>query len=421
MKSSSESNHARVSIFASESTIHAVQYIFDPARKILIRIFWMLTFITSICFCVMSARGNYIKFLIEPEHEISINQKLSYEVPFPAVTICTRTFAKLGLANYFDSLHEMITTNKLKRPVEEMKFLVANAHRANPYHVGVILMMSNFSENFDIYDYLDRSQYTIDEFMSDCLFQDKLVKCSNIFDRVLTPEGICFTYNRLNFDQIFQSQITQKYKLNEDFLSRESQWTIGGYRTQNMSSFPVRASQENTLQLSLNIPKNDATNFFGSGNFLVVIHKPNEIFEKNLQSVGIGKEKTFYLSAKISSHTNDLRKFKPINRGCFFDGERGLKYFKSYTEENCLRECLANYTFKVCRCVQFSMPRNDSTPVCFGEMESRCYDDTIYGFPPDEIGTPPCGCLKSCNDVSYFVKKESKKILDKYSQGKVSR
>lgn len=50
----------------------------------------------------------------------------------------------------------------------------------------------------------------------------------------------------------------------------------------------------------------------------------------------------------------------PNRRQCYFDDERDLRYFKSYSQSNCQTECLANYTMARCGCVKFWMPSESS-------------------------------------------------------------
>ena len=54
--------------------------------------------------------------------------------------------------------------------------------------------------------------------------------------------------------------------------------------------------------------------------------------------------------------SNNLRDYSPNQRQCFFDSERRLRFFKIYTQHNCERECLANFTKSQCGCVKYSMP-----------------------------------------------------------------
>lgn len=52
-----------------------------------------------------------------------------------------------------------------------------------------------------------------------------------------------------------------------------------------------------------------------------------------------------------------LRNWKPHERGCYFDHERQLRFFRIYTAINCDAECGANFTFYKCQCNFISQPR----------------------------------------------------------------
>jgi hypothetical protein len=95
----------------------------------------------------------------------------------------------------------------------------------------------------------------------------------------------------------------------------------------------------------------------------------------------------------IKSHRTDeaLRKFSPEIRKCFFEGEKQLKFFKTYSKAQCKWECMANKTLEKCGCVKFSMPRDAKTPVC-NLSSLSCIPKMI---------TDQCNCLPSCVDVEY--------------------
>lgn len=59
---------------------------------------------------------------------------------------------------------------------------------------------------------------------------------------------------------------------------------------------------------------------------------------------------TLYFTSK------ELRRYSANERECFFHSERQLSFFKSYSQQKCESECLANYTNIQCGCVKFSMP-----------------------------------------------------------------
>lgn len=72
---------------------------------------------------------------------------------------------------------------------------------------------------------------------------------------------------------------------------------------------------------------------------------------------------------------------------------------KTYTQQNCYLECIANFTLKHCGCVKFSMPRDDDTPIC-GVYNALCYigiEDELWeeaGLKDAPINE--CNCLPAC-------------------------
>ncbi|KAL5291214.1 hypothetical protein ACFFRR_010555 [Megaselia abdita] len=83
-----------------------------------------------------------------------------------------------------------------------------------------------------------------------------------------------------------------------------------------------------------------------------------------------------------------------------------------YTQTNCELECLTNYTLSKCGCVQFSMPRNKSIPVC-GSNSMNCFKEAEYELLGLEFekaletskglhrGETECNCLPACTSISY--------------------
>lgn len=91
--------------------------------------------------------------------------------------------------------------------------------------------------------------------------------------------------------------------------------------------------------------------------FQVSLHLPDELPQFN-NFVHISLEQNVYLSIKpkMIKTTNGLRNYPPHQRGCFFQFERNLSYFKSYSQPKCELECLANHILEHCGCVRFWMP-----------------------------------------------------------------
>lgn len=62
------------------------------------------------------------------------------------------------------------------------------------------------------------------------------------------------------------------------------------------------------------------------------------------------------IKPKVITVSEELKTYKPKDRQCYFSDERKLEIFKVYTQQNCLEECLGNYTLEICGCVAFYMP-----------------------------------------------------------------
>ncbi|KAJ4440577.1 hypothetical protein ANN_08722 [Periplaneta americana] len=72
--------------------------------------------------------------------------------------------------------------------------------------------------------------------------------------------------------------------------------------------------------------------------------------------IGPGMEYRIIATPKITNSTRSLRFIKEKDRQCAFSSDRYLKYFRTYTQKNCVLECRANYTLQVCKCVPHYLP-----------------------------------------------------------------
>lgn len=143
--------------------------------------------------------------------------------------------------------------------------------------------------------------------------------------------------------------------------------------------------------------------------FSFFIHPPNEIMLPMHQEyyIGFKMKRDMVLIAKSYRADEGMRKFTPISRGCYFEGEKQLKFFKTYTKYHYEFECMTNYTLEECGCVKFSMPRNSNTPVCTVD-KAQCYFEAMQKWPDYEKSKDrdkaTCGCLKTCSDIKYEIK-----------------
>lgn len=149
--------------------------------------------------------------------------------------------------------------------------------------------------------------------------------------------------------------------------------------------------------------------------FKIIFHLPNEIptFFHDADFIQFDTEAIVMLTATAYSSQKNLRKFSVKKRRCFFEGERKLQFFATYTKSHCNFECLTNFTLRQCGCVKFSFPRIEGTPMC-DVNQSKCHMKAYNDWPDeDEMSKGsimPCNCLPPCSDIQYRIKQ--KQIVD---------
>lgn len=99
--------------------------------------------------------------------------------------------------------------------------------------------------------------------------------------------------------------------------------------------------------------------------FLFIFHTPDELPPFRRHILVFPSEHDVYISVRpaIVTTSNGLRSYSPHARGCYFQSERQLRFFKKYNQKNCRLECLTDYRTKECGCSSFAMPsKHPSVP-----------------------------------------------------------
>jgi amiloride-sensitive sodium channel len=272
-----------------------------------------------------------------------------------------------------------------------------------------------------------------------CAFRGLYVSCSKSYSRSLTDYGICYTFNIQGYHTIFNDGVMsddfdifkrtgipkfldvvkkEYYEMMDDD-QEEINWTLeDGYKTSSDEIMPFRASRQNdfTSNLYVNVSKTEhgILNYclnIGFG-YKIFFHMPNEIpsiFNEQFL-LPLHYAKKFTIAAKSFKTSKDLQKFKPVVRGCYFDGEKKLKYFKTYTKSHCDYECMTNITLDLCGCVKFSMPRGHDTPVC--DLDKiQCYMDVMASWPSFNNTLYTCDCLSPCSNLEYNIESNKEAII----------
>lgn len=395
--------------FVRDTSIHGVNFIAGQNRSKIMRFFWSFSFLISTILFGYNIYGIFVKWQIEPDILVKINMKLLSEIPFPAITLCSPMFSRDNLTNYekfADEIDKNLTTN-------EVNYFAANIQSCNPSIVSQFESeIIKYHTDNDTIKLLNESSIKTNDFLFGCDEKTVKIECNRIFDRVLTDRGFCYSFNLQNSDIIFNADVSK--------MNAKIKWTLdGGYSDDHqLHDMPVAAQRDSRFGIYMMLNKTDSENLcpLHGNSFNYYLHLPNEILSPlhRKEHVKFHEAKTVSLTAKSYKMSDDLRKISANVRGCYFEGERKLNFFKSYTKSNCEYECMTNYTLKECGCVKFSMPRDKNTPVCDWNS-AKCYSNAMRKWPNFDSSTDKlqaiCGCLRTCSDIKYKVDFEETREL----------
>ncbi|KAG5666157.1 hypothetical protein PVAND_017708 [Polypedilum vanderplanki] len=424
---------ATVKYLAQETSIHGFKFLANKKVNKFLRLFWFFSLLLSISVLLWYAKGLYVKLNFEPEINVRVKFKSMSEIPFPAVTICDSVFAKNNSINFIQYFNNKRLNSQKNMTVEGKHIMAANIHVCAPHLSFFNQDFDDKRSDFDIVKVLNDSSLRTDEIFLLCSYKKTLAAdCNNIFNKVLTDNGFCHSANMQGYNTIFNKNVLSKdfdsYKrknISSSWLHKTRQvnddnetiyWTLdSGYIDDSDDSnvIPKRANKQNFFNNYLFINHIDKENYCPQLGkiFKIFFHLPNEmptIFNREY-SIEIGHQKLMFLNAKLYTSDESLKGYTPKQRQCYFEGEKNLKFFKSYTKSHCDWECVTNYTLDICGCTKFSMPRDNNTPVC-DMQKKKCYYNAMLTWPNNrsfyENNDNPCDCYETCNDIKYEINYE---------------
>lgn len=155
----------------------------------------------------------------------------------------------------------------------------------------------------------------------------------------------------------------------------------------------------------MRLKKSDSENVCFLTAYTIIPHLPNEIpteFHHTRFNLHPSESLSIEMQAKSIRSDDSLRRIPPDRRNCYFEGERKLKFFKTYSRAHCNFECVANITLRKCGCVKFFMPRDRSTKVCnYSQLECILNATQNFGSIYSEEELLDCSCYSACNNIKY--------------------
>ncbi|VEN48133.1 unnamed protein product [Callosobruchus maculatus] len=277
------------------------------------------------------------------------------------------------------------------------------------------------------YQFLNESRPYIFQY---CSYLDKEPECEEMLTPILTEEGVCYSFNILDKNDMFRDNV--EFSL-PDFhsTSPRKHWEVeSGYTSSEIDTYPRRAlrvGQKNALYVILKTRKSDIEYECPAdeSGYRVILHFPSVFPDvtENHFTLPLRQSVTGVITPHMIKTSEVVKRFDPKTRDCYFQSERPLKFFKVYSQANCLLECKANYTLRSCGCVGFHMPKAEGTPICLMEkytcMENVEWDTFFavyndYSVIEDEgksSNFSKCDCRPMCTDISYRLELSQNPIM----------
>ncbi|RZC42105.1 ASC domain containing protein [Asbolus verrucosus] len=358
--------------------IHGVRYLSEK-RTIVEKIFWTIVLILSLTSCVFMIYGILNKFDNSPVvvNFLSTDYPI-YKIPFPSVTICPKIKSTHHKFNYTDVFDKLVEKGDQVTPETLRNFYYINVLCNEVGGHSVTLMNGNETVDDNFFKIIDELKV---EPLIFCKYMEYEYDCSEIFTPTIIDEGICYSFNVLDREELFKEHVRDNVNLCPQISE--------GFRVFIDNAFNVPRFSRHFLKLPLD------------------------------QDVAMAVEPQLVLSSEA------VNKFSSEKRKCYLRREPYLRHFKMYTQSSCLLECLTNYTLTKCGCakytfsiaylnnkLQFCSLGDNETAIC-GTGRSDCVQDAEIELKHNEMirtvseevkeGETYCDCKPSCTELTYRV------------------
>ncbi|KAG8261591.1 hypothetical protein J6590_069542 [Homalodisca vitripennis] len=230
----------------------------------------------------------------------------------------------------------------------------------------------------EFYEFVDKATPSCDEMIRRCYWQNVEFPCCKIFFPIITSLGRCYIINSLPSDMLFTYQTDKKFLFNDSYPQDTRYWSPeNGYPRPDQrglegdSTYPKWADTpgyEGGLSVEIEEDMSEWQDVCAGGysGFKVLVNSPEEAPITSQAALRTPMKHDFLVKLFPRTIRTDLSLSSTHARlrGCLFQKERKLQHFGTYTQNNCMLECLMNSALELCHCVPFYMPRKTHHLAC---------------------------------------------------------
>lgn len=289
---------------------------------------------------VKSIHANDVSFDKSPR---SHQQSNFSQIPFPAVTICPEWKTNSELFNLTECVaHEKQAELMRNSDLTVLEVLSQICDFPKPRQGRYFTTEGKYLKKlFDVrlqWANISSSTFTLGKNTYDT---------KTYFKETFTEVGFCYTFNMLDYKDLYKSFLSEDLRYPK--VAKRSSWNVfTGYKTDSdYGDYPMRVKQAGVsagLQVKVAVRKIDKDQIASCGKangFRVVVHAPDEVPrpKERYYRVLFNTEALIKILPKVVKTSDKLKSYNPKQRQCFLRGEKRLKFFKHYNQDNCLVEC----------------------------------------------------------------------------------
>ncbi|XP_071443231.1 pickpocket protein 28-like [Hetaerina americana] len=403
--------------YCGNTSLHGLKYMGEERRPLIERICWIFAFGLSIYACSQVILKVYRKWENSPVIvSFADSSTPVWQIPFPAVTICSEVKYKRSAFNYTYINQMLVKKKELSRMKHEFRSLLCEEDE--------YIENASLTTDTSLIQFFQEAAPPCDDLFY-CEWKGQYENCCGyLFRPILTEEGVCYTFNMLATSQIFSNNMTvegfnESYDIYAPTDHSWSQWTAqDGYpNSESIETYPRRgpgAGATSGLHIYLRAdPEDYDVRCRTIGGFKVLLHNPSEFPRMSQQFFRAPLSQDVVVSVKpnIMGTSKELQEYPSSRRRCLFQRERHLQFFTHYTQRNCELECFVNATLRSCQCMMFFMPRHEF-PIC-GAGSLTCVKNVTEQLQYLEIvnamklerskesKNEGCNCLPACTELNY--------------------